>query len=371
MRVSPRALNRAAVLGAALLHSVGRERLRVRPERPRKLLVLHELLLGDTLMLAPLLAALRARYLDAEIYTTAKPAYAPLFAGRPYGARVLPFSEREPGALSRLRAARGADIAFLVGENRYALVARALEARWIVGLEGGRSNLVNRFVDELVPLPDRPSGLAEIFASLAGPWGDLRYRAGDWPAPPCDPFDRPAVPYAVLHPGASTPLKQWPVRNWRQLARTVEETGRKVVWSAGPGEEALIRSIDPEGRYVSYAGRLGTPQLWRLIAGADLLVCVDTGVAHLAKLTGTRAVCLYGPGSPVLVGRGEFWRDAPFQEVTVADYPCRDQRILFRREIAWVRRCGRTLRECARPGCMEAIGIDEVLSALDRGVRPD
>lgn len=364
MRVSPRARNRAAVLGAAVLRSVGRKRHSRRPEQPAKLLVLHELLLGDTLMLAPLLAALRARYPDSEIYTTAKPVYAPLFASRPYGAQVLPFTEREAGALGRLGAARGADIAFLPGENRYALLARALGVRWIVGLEGGRSRLVNRFVDELIPLPDRPTGLAEILASLAGHAGEMVYRPGEWPSPPCKPFDLPGRPYAVLHPGASSPLKQWPAGNWQRLAQSLKERGRQVVWTAGPGEEALIRSIDPEGQHLSYAGKVDTAQLWQLIAGADLLVSVDTGVSHFAKLTGTRAVCLYGPGSSVLVGRARFWRDAPFTEVTVPDFPCRDQRILFKREIEWVRRCGRTLRECPRPRCMEAISVEQVLRAI-------
>ena len=365
MRLSPRARNRAAALGGALLRTIGRGRLAGRPEQPGKLLVLHELLLGDTLMLAPLLAALRSRYPDSKIYVTSKPAYAPLFAGKPYGAQVLAFTEREAGALGRLGAARGADIAFLPGENRYALYARALGAGWTVGLEGGRARLRNRLVDELVRLPDRPTGLAEIFASLAGHHSDLRYRAGDWPAPPCAPFDLPTAPYAVLHPGASSPLKQWAGANWQRLARALEERGRTVVWSAGPGEEALVRSIDLQARYRSYAGKLDTAQLWRLIAGADLLISVDTGVAHLAKLTGTRAICLYGPGSPALVGRGEFWRAAPFTEVTVPDFPCRDQRILFKREIDWVRRCGRTLRECPRPRCMEAISAEDVVAAMN------
>ena len=52
-------------------------------------------------------------------------------------------------------------------------------------------------------------------------------------------------------------------------------------------------------------------------------------------------------------------------EVTVPDFPCRDQRTLFGREIVWVRRCQRSLSECPRPRCMEAIGLKDVLTALD------
>lgn len=364
MGASPRAANRIAALGAAALRTLFARRAGRRPRQPEKLLVLHELLLGDTLMLAPLLAALRTRYPQAALYVSANPAYAPLFAGRPYGAIALPYSERAAGALANLEPARGADIALLPGENRYAVTARALGARWVVGLAGGAGGWRDRLLDERVPLPRAPRNLSEIFASLAGLEATPAYRASDWPAPPCTVFERPAQPYSVLHVGASTPLKCWPAASWRALAERLAAQGHCIVWSAGPGEEQLVQAIDPEGRHRSLAGRLDTAQLWHLVAGASLLVSVDTGIAHLAKLTGTRTLCLYGPGSAALVGRGAFWRDAPFEEITVPDFPCRDQRILFRREICWVRRCGRGPRECPRPRCMEAIGVEGVLQVV-------
>jgi hypothetical protein len=51
--------------------------------------------------------------------------------------------------------------------------------------------------------------------------------------------------------------------------------------------------------------------------------------------------------------------------VTVEDFPCRDQRVLFRRELAWVRRCGRSTSECAEPRCMQAVGVVEVMGAVE------
>jgi hypothetical protein len=73
---------------------------------------------------------------------------------------------------------------------------------------------------------------------------------------------------------------------------------------------------------------------------------------------------LYGPGSDVLFGRGRFWREAPFREVIVADFPCRDQRTLFKRRVEWVRRCQRSSAECADPRCMHAVGVEQVVAAL-------
>jgi ADP-heptose:LPS heptosyltransferase len=353
-----RTLARAA-LGSFSLHA------KARPQRPDRIIVLHELLLGDTLMLAPLLARLRRRYPEATIFITARPEIVPLFSGMPYGVHVLPFTERDPNALRRLAVARGCDLALVPGDNRYAATARALGAKWVVALADARAHK-NLFVDQPIALPATPTDLGEIFASLAGQGVGENYHPGDWLAPAAAAFDAPRTAYALLHVGASTPLKYWPVEQWSRLAATLADRKIDVVLSAGPKEVAALDAIDPGQRYRRYAGTLDLTQLWSLIEHADVFVTLDTGVAHIAKLTGTPTVCLYGPGSAQLVGRGRFFVDAPFVEVTIEDFRCRDQRLLFKREIAWVRRCGRTLAQCSRPACMEAIGAHAVLSATER-----
>jgi len=361
--MSARTLNRIRVLGRAALASV-RPAPHARPENPRRILVLHELLLGDTLMLAPLLARLRTRHPGAEITVTARPEVLPLFSGRPYGVIPLQFSERDPDALQTLEAAKGVDLALIPGENRYTLTARALGAGWIVAFGGARPGWKNWAADELMGFPARAANLGDIFAELAGPApAELRYRREDWPAPAYRPFAAPAQPYAVLHVGASTPLKYWDSERWWALAERLAGKYR-VVWSCGPRESALVRKIDPQGLFASYPGNLDLQQLWHLVAGSSLLVTLDTGIAHLGKLTLTRTVCLLGPGSAALTGRGEFWREAPFTEVTVADFPCRDQRIVFGREVAWARVCRRSLAECRQPRCMEAIALEDVVRAI-------
>lgn len=367
-----RGLNRLRALAGALLDGVRRQRLEFRPADPAKILVLHELLLGDTLMLAPLLAALRRRYPAAEIFVSVRPPYAPLFGGSPYGVKVLPFSEREPDALAALSAARNCDIAILPGENRHGVYARALGARWIVAFSGSRPAWRDLTADELVSMPEHSMALADMFALLAGaadvdaaaPGNDLRFVPADWPAPRFAPFDLPANPYAVLHVGAGSPLRLWEPQKWAAIAGMLSARGLQVVWSAGAEETDLVRAIDPEGRHRSYAGKLDLAQLWHLLALARCAVTLDTGIAHLAKLTRTPTAVLFGPGSDVLFGSGAFWRDNNYRAVTITPFPCRDQRTLFKRDIAWVRRCSRTLAECPRPRCMEAITPEQVIAAL-------
>ena len=134
---------------------------------------------------------------------------------------------------------------------------------------------------------------------------------------------------------------------------------------ARAAETALVQAADPGTRFRSLAGQLDLAQLWHLLAGARVLVAPDTGVAHLGRIVGVPTVALFGPGSALLCGAGDFWRDAAYRAVTVDPFPCRDQRVLFKREIAWVRRCGRSVAQCPRHLCMPAIAVTAVEEAID------
>jgi ADP-heptose:LPS heptosyltransferase len=336
---------------------------RKKPAAVKRILVAHHLLAGDTLMLAALLAKLRERYLEASVVMTVRPALTALYASRPYGVQALAFDPRDPLTVKNLLEDRGFDLALVPGDNRYSWLAAALEARWITAFAGDRPAHKSWMVDELVPYPGEPMAWADMNTLLVDGPPPRPYRPQDWPAPAAAPFARSSGRYAVLHVEASTPLRQWEAQKWLALAVALERKNLKPVWSAGRDGAVLITAIDPEQRFEAVGHRLDFAQLWHLVAGAALLVCPDTSVAHLGKLTFTPTITLYGPTSELLFGKGSFWRDAPFRGVTIADFPCRDQQTLFKRRIEWVRRCQRSVAECAEPRCMHAIGVEAVLAA--------
>ena len=333
------------------------------PIAPRRILVAHHLLPGDVFMLAPLLAKLRLRHPQAAISMTVRRSLAPVFSGRPYGVEPLVYDPRDASTLDALLSG-SFDLALVPGDNRYSWLAAAARARWIVAFAGDRPAYKSWPVDEEVPFPGRPMAWGDLAATLVDGPAPEPYRAGDWPAPAAAAFDRPGDRYAVLHVEASTRLKHWEDEKWRSLAGALAAQGLVPVWSAGPEGADYLRRIDPEGRFAALGHRLDLAQLWHLVAGASLLVCPDTSVAHIGKLTGTPTVCLYGPTSAELFGAGEFWRHAPYRGVTVPDFPCRDQDTLFKRRLAWVRRCQRSTAECPAPRCMQAIAVDQVLAAV-------
>jgi ADP-heptose:LPS heptosyltransferase len=359
----PSRLLTAALLLARLGGVFGRRR----PLAPQRILVLHHLLLGDTLMLTPLLAKLRARHPGAEIVLALPRAIVPLYASRPYGVTAAPFDPRDAATIWRIARARpgGFDLALVPGDNRWAWLARALGARWVVAHAGDRPGWKNWPVDEAIPYPDAPGAWGDLVAGLVEGPAPPAYRAADWPAPAARDFERPTGRYAVLHVGASSPLKFWPDACWLELAAWLQGQGVEPVWSGGPREDRLVARIDPTGRHRSYAGALDLAQMWALLAGASLMVVPDTGVAHLGRLVGVPTLTLFGPGSAVICGKGDFWRDSPYLAATVDPFPCRDQQVLFRRRIEWVRRCGRGTAECAQPRCMQALEPASVLAQVD------
>jgi len=105
----------------------------------------------------------------------------------------------------------------------------------------------------------------------------------------------------VVHPGAGYGAKRWPADRFALVAARLERAGRRVVVT-GSGPEAPLagevarRAGLPADRVL--AGRTDIAGLMDVVAGAALLVCGDTGIAHLATALGTPSVVLFGPEPP-------------------------------------------------------------------------
>ncbi|MCM3396176.1 hypothetical protein M3651_28075, partial [Cytobacillus oceanisediminis] len=136
--------------------------LRRKPRQPASIFVAHHLLLGDTLLLTPLLAKLREQYPHARIALACPKAIAPLYAGEPFGVQALAFDPRDPVSVRRLLASGPYDLGLVAADNRHSWLALAAGCRWIVAHDGDAPAWKNWPVDERRPYPDAPAA-----------WGDL------------------------------------------------------------------------------------------------------------------------------------------------------------------------------------------------------
>jgi ADP-heptose:LPS heptosyltransferase len=105
----------------------------------------------------------------------------------------------------------------------------------------------------------------------------------------------------VLHPGAASGSRRWPPGRFAAVARAERRAGRRVVVTGGPAERRLALRVAAEAGLPAgdvLAGRTGLAELAGVVAGADRVVCGDTGVGHLATALGTPSVVLFGPVPP-------------------------------------------------------------------------
>lgn len=161
-------------------------------------------------------------------------------------------------------------------------------------------------------------------------------------APP--PVPSPAPGAVVVHPGASHAARRWPTARYAAVARRLAATGARVVVTGSTAERATACRVAagaglPEGRVI--AGTTGLWELAALVAGAALVVCGDTGMAHLATAYGTPSVVLFGPVPPAL------WGPPPDRPQHVA---------------LWAGRTGDTFADQPDPGLLR-IGTGDVTAA--------
>lgn len=112
------------------------------------------------------------------------------------------------------------------------------------------------------------------------------------------PVASPAPGAVVMHVGAAYGSRSWPADRFAAVARTLIADGHPVVLTGSATERdraAGIAELAGLPAAANLAGRTDLATLAALVAGASLLVSVDTGAAHLASAYATPSVVLFGP----------------------------------------------------------------------------
>jgi ADP-heptose:LPS heptosyltransferase len=105
----------------------------------------------------------------------------------------------------------------------------------------------------------------------------------------------------VIHPGAASPARRWPVERFAEVARAEARDGRRVAVTGAAAEQDLAFELAHLADLpcdAVLAGRTDLTQLAEVVAAAARVVCGDTGVAHLGTAMNTPSVVLFGPVSP-------------------------------------------------------------------------
>ncbi len=117
----------------------------------------------------------------------------------------------------------------------------------------------------------------------------------------CPPTRSPAPGAVVVHPGCGFAARHWPPDRYAEVARRLVASGLPVVVTGSSAQRPLAGQVAAAAGLPDswvLAGATTLSQLAALVAEASLVVCGDTGIAHLATAYGTPSVVLFGPVSP-------------------------------------------------------------------------
>ncbi len=327
----------------------------------KTVLVLRFSAVGDVVLTAPAIHALKTAWPDARIVYAVKQRLSHLVEHNPNVDEVLSLRDGE-GPLSyarRLRAVRPSVVLDLHGKIR-SKILRAL-------LPGVPKVIWHKrdFRDTLpVKLALRPYRASMLFAhryhaaveEVVGrelPKGKLQYFLGPEDRSVADAVLRsagidPLRPLVGLSPGANWATKRWPMERFAGLARRALGRGLQVAVQGNESESELgseIARLAPGA--VDLSGKLDLRGLGGFIARCVAFVANDSGPMHMARALGVPTLAFFGSTDPTMF-------DFRGHEMLFAGIPCAPCSFFGRR------RCPR-----GHFRCMLDLSEDRAWSALE------
>ena len=108
--------------------------------------------------------------------------------------------------------------------------------------------------------------------------------------------------FVVVHPGSARSEKFWDAEGWAALMAQAHERGYTCMLSGGKSalEQQHLATIKRHTRvpHIDLSGKMDLLTLAAVIARARILLTVDSAPVHLAGATATPQVALFGPTNP-------------------------------------------------------------------------
>jgi ADP-heptose:LPS heptosyltransferase len=285
-------------------------------------------------MATPALAALRARFPDAEVTLLGARWHERFLSGRPGPVdrvRVLPRVDGlagqpedapDAGELPGFLEAERYDLAVQLhggGSASNPLVA-ALGAGWTIGLRAADAPPLDADVPYRYYQPEVERFLEVV--RLVGADGPAEY-----PLLALSGAERDAAaallpgagPWVALHVGASDPRRRWPADRFAALADELAAAGARPVLVGGPGDAPLSAAVGQEAGspVTDLTGRTDLGALSAVLERCAVVVGNDSGPLHLARAVGTATVGLYWCGNAINAAAPTRTRHRPLLSWTV------------------------------------------------------
>ena len=294
-----------------------------------RILLIKPSSLGDIVHAMPVLHGLRRRFPNARIDWLCAKAFVPLLEGHPDLTGVLSFDRGHFGRMDRSLSAVADFIGFvrdlrsrrydltvdLQGLFRTGFLSRASGAPVRLGFRDAREGATIFYTHAIaadstaVHAVDRNFGVAR---SLGFPDASVKFtlpiseRANTEAGRLLNGGGhREDFARVVLAPGARWETKVWPEEKFVETINELSADGSAgCILVGSPGEVALCDRVAAQCRVppLNLAGKTGVDVLAAVIRRADLVVCHDSAVAHVAAALNRPLLCLVGPTNHLRTG---------------------------------------------------------------------
>ncbi|GFO57940.1 heptosyltransferase [Geomonas silvestris] len=267
----------------------------------RRILVIRPGGIGDAVLLAPALVALKKRFPEAELTLLAERRNGGAFRLCPQVDRLLLY-DRPADLLEVLRGGFDVIIDTEQWHRLSAVVARLARAPLSIGYAtNDRKRLFSHgvpysqddyeafsFFNLLAPLGiSAPESLSVPFLTIPG---EAASRAEALLGGGHDPR------LVTVFPGASIPERRWGAARFAELAQRLTLAGCRIAVVGGPGDRGEGETIVAGCGGLNLAGRTSLVDSAAVIAQSRLLISGDSGILHIAVGLGIPTVSLFGPG---------------------------------------------------------------------------
>ena len=279
---------------------------------PGSVLVLRFSALGDVVLTAPALEALRTAWPGTRIVVAVKERFAHLVRHNPNVDDVLELRpdegplrfarrvrKRAPGAILDLHDSIRSKLIRWQLRDVPAVVWHKRELRDTLAVK-----LALRPYRATMRLADRYHAAVEELVGRGVPRGKLRYFLGPDDRKTADVVLRahgvdPEQPLLGISPGANWETKRWPAQRFAALARRALAAGLQVAVQGSESERDLGELIAKEAPGAAdLSGKLDLSALGGFISRCSAFASNDSGPMHMARALGVPTLAVFGSTDP-------------------------------------------------------------------------
>ena len=276
------------------------------------MVVVHQGALGDFLLALPAIEGLAACFPGLKIDFLSKPRHVALLASKTYlgtvephdGPALAPFFHEDLWKDASIPAIlQNRDAVLIFGQSAGRSAAERLSLRLPCPVhfvrsfpEPGHGRHVTEFIlERMHRLGWFPAGFNPPVVSIAASSKDGS-AVREWLAQ--KGFGEDNRPF-LIHPGSGGHRKIWPLAGWWALLHELSRRRIPVLMALGPADAAL-EAFAGEARKLGVVilRDLSLTRLCALLGESRMYVGNDSGVSHLAALTGVASVVIFGPTDP-------------------------------------------------------------------------